>query len=124
MHIAPYFLRLNLPHNVLEDDASGAKYYPGSGYLTVTLTKENKGQDFPDLDMLARLLAPRPSQVVQPSIEVLSSQDDTNGDDQELVDQAEGLTLEDKELTTEQREILKGMHPSFPITISVRHVWF
>lgn len=90
----------------------------------MTLTKENKGQDFPDLDMLARLLAPRPSQVVQPSIEVLSSQDATNGDDQDLVDQAESLTLEEKELTAEQREILKGMHPSFSITISVWHSWF
>ncbi|KAG8998689.1 hypothetical protein FRB94_004655 [Tulasnella sp. JGI-2019a] len=58
IHINPYFLRLHLPGNVLEDDESSAKYDPGSGYLIVTLTKEHKGEDFRDLDMLAKLLVP------------------------------------------------------------------
>ena len=71
LHINPYFLRLNFSHNVIDDDGSCATYDLGSGYLTVNLTKEVKGQDFKDLDLLSRLLAPPPP-TNQPSIEVLS----------------------------------------------------
>ncbi|KAJ1310308.1 hypothetical protein OPQ81_007047 [Rhizoctonia solani] len=58
-HINPYFLRLNFPQPVLEDDDSSASYDPSSGTLTVKLTKETKGSHFPDFDLLAKLLAPR-----------------------------------------------------------------
>ncbi|KAG8903329.1 hypothetical protein FRB99_003432 [Tulasnella sp. 403] len=59
VHIKPYFLRLSFPGNVVEDDDSFARYDPSSGYLTVKLTKETKGEDFKDLDLLAKLLAPQ-----------------------------------------------------------------
>ncbi|TFK27328.1 SHQ1-domain-containing protein, partial [Coprinopsis marcescibilis] len=72
VHVNPYYLRLNFPHNVMEDDVSSAKYDPGAGYLTITLTKETRGQNFEDLDLLAKLLAPRPTKIT-PSIEVLAS---------------------------------------------------
>ena len=62
VHINPYFLRLNFPHSVVEDDETSARYDPSSGYLAVTLTKETKGQVFEDLDLLAKLLAPRTSE--------------------------------------------------------------
>ncbi|KAF8626286.1 hypothetical protein AX15_004957 [Amanita polypyramis BW_CC] len=88
LHINPYFLRLNFSHNVVDDEVSSAQYDPSSGYLTVTLTKEVKGQEFKDLDLLAKLLAPRPP-VKRPTIEVLSS--DSSGS-----------------LSSEQREILEG----------------
>ncbi|EAU88048.1 shq1 [Coprinopsis cinerea okayama7 len=91
VHVNPYYLRLNFPHSVVEDDASSAQYDPSSGYLTVTLTKEQKGQHFEDLDLLAKLLAPRPSKTT-PTIEVLSSE--TND---ELSSKLDGLTLEGKE---------------------------
>ncbi len=94
-HVNPYFLRLNFSHPVVEDDESAAKYDPSSGYLTVTLSKVVKGQEFRDLDLLAKLLAPRPTKQT-PQIEVISS--DTVDD---LAEKAESLTLED-------REILKG----------------
>ncbi|KAM6500853.1 SHQ1 domain containing protein [Amanita muscaria] len=76
LHINPYFLRLNFPHNLLDDDdddASSATYDPSSGYLTVILSKEVKGQEFKDLDLLARLLATPTASARQPSIEVLST---------------------------------------------------
>lgn len=95
-HVNPYFLRLNFSHPVAEDDESAAKYDPSSGYLTVTLTKAVKGQEFRDLDLLAKLLAPRPTKQT-PQIEVISS--DTVDDD--LAEKAESLSLED-------RVILKG----------------
>ncbi|KAI0315850.1 SHQ1-domain-containing protein [Amylostereum chailletii] len=114
VHIAPYYLRLNFPSNVLEDDDSSAVYDPSSGYLTVTLTKENKGQNFPDLDLLAKLLAPRAaaSETPQgPTIEVVSSHTSDGpetADEDDLVDSARALTLDDSTLTEEQREILQA----------------
>ncbi len=76
LHVAPYFLRLNFPASLLEDDQSSAAYDPTSGYLTLTLTKQNPGQTFPDLDLLGKLLAPPPQSTRRkPAIEVLASQD-------------------------------------------------
>ncbi len=105
VHINPYFLRLNFSHPLLEDDASSAVYDPSTGYLTVTLTKEIPGQEFKDLDLLAKLLAPRPSKNAppQPTIEVLDSQlTEQDADTDELVERTQKLTLE-------QREILEGV---------------
>lgn len=102
VHINPYFLRLNFSNKVLEDDSSSAKYDPGSGHLTVTLTKEVQGQDFKDLDLLAKLLSPKPSENHdKPSIEVIA-EDTSNDDMSDLVDRADKLSLD-------HEEILEGM---------------
>ena len=77
---------------------STAKYDPSSGYLTISLTKENKGQDFKDLDLLTKLLAPRKT-YTGPTIEVVSSQDT---EESELVSGIDNLSLE-------KNEILQGM---------------
>jgi hypothetical protein len=104
IHIAPYFLRLHLPGAVLEDDASSASYDPGPGTLTVVLTKETAGQDFPDLDLLAKLLAPPPKEKEGgPSIEVISSEDVEGADDENLSTRFQALDLD-----AEKREILEG----------------
>lgn len=98
VHVNPYFLRLNFSKSLLEDDQSSANYDPSSGTLTVTLTKENPGEVFDDLDLLAKLLAPRrTADKTTPSIEVISSQTATEDD---LVSQTESLSLgkEDPEL--------------------------
>ncbi|KAJ7474834.1 SHQ1-domain-containing protein [Mycena latifolia] len=100
VHINPYFLRLNFPHPILEDEASSARYDPSSGYLTVTLTKESRGQEFADLDLLSKLLAPRPSQQT-PLIEVIGTEDADEAD--ELVARTDALSLERER---EQEEIL------------------
>ncbi|KAE9406393.1 SHQ1-domain-containing protein [Gymnopus androsaceus JB14] len=96
LHINPYFLRLNFTNSLIEDDASSAKYDPSTGYLTVTLTKEIKGQEFKDLDLLAKLLAPRPT-VKEPSIEVISAES-TAEDPDELVSQTQNLSLDEREI--------------------------
>jgi protein SHQ1 len=99
LHVAPYFLRLNFPASVIEDDQSSAVYDPTSGYLTFTLTKLNRGENFPDLDLLGKLLAP-PAQSVprNPTIEVLDSQDSDNS----------GHTVTGDPGDTERKEILDG----------------
>lgn len=90
---------------MLEDDASSAQYDPSSGYLTVTLTKEVPGQTFDDLDLLAKLLAPRPP-AHHPVIEVISetsSTTDSQSEENDLVSKTKALSLE-----REREEILKG----------------
>ncbi|KAI0664996.1 SHQ1-domain-containing protein [Cubamyces menziesii] len=101
VHINPYFLRLNFSHPLTEDDASSAVYDPSTGYLTVTLTKEVPGQEFKDLDLLAKLLAPRPSKSTpaEPVIEVLDSQEADSVDaDEELATRTQNLSLEQQEI--------------------------
>lgn len=110
----------------MEDEESSARYDPGSGYLTVTLTKETKGQEFKDLDLLAKLLAPRPTRdaVQEHTIEVLSTQDEdvqpeNDSDDEaevELVAKTEALSLD---LDRERQEILKGKISEMP---DVHHI--
>lgn len=103
LHINPYYLRLNFPHALQEDDEASAQYDPSTGFLTVTLTKAVPGQHFDDLDLLSKLLAPRPSELRSqgPLIEVLDSQNTEQSVEDELVAQTEGLSLE-------QNEILEG----------------
>ncbi|KAJ7474776.1 SHQ1 protein-domain-containing protein [Mycena latifolia] len=91
VHINPYFLRLKFPHSILEYEASAARYDPSSGYLTVTLTKKSRGEEFADLDLLSNLLAPRPSQQT-PLIELIGTEDADEAD--ELVARTDALSLE------------------------------
>lgn len=114
VHVKPYFLRLNFSHALLEDDESSAQYDPSSGYLTITMTKENKGQDFKDLDLLAKLLASRTT-TRQPVIEVLSSD---NGDESDMVSKIQGLSLEEN-LSLEQKEIKNGSGTRIDIFITL-----
>lgn len=82
------------------------------------MTKENKGQDFKDLDLLSKLLASRPS-ASAPMIEVLSTDHtpDSTTEDQRLDTAMEGEKLETEEemlirktqqMSLEREEILKG----------------
>ncbi|KAK7052551.1 SHQ1-domain-containing protein [Favolaschia claudopus] len=102
IHVNPYFLRLNFSYTIVDDEQSSASYDPSSGYLTVILTKETKGQVFPDLDLLSKLLAPRPSQDA-PLIEVIGQGQETDQDEEtdDLVAQTNALSL-----SSEQEEIL------------------
>lgn len=91
VHVNPYFLRLNFSKALVEDDDSSANYDPTSGYLTVTLTKQTKGEVFEDLDLLAKLLAPRPSvHEPSPSIEMLHPESD------DLISKTQSLSLNDE----------------------------
>jgi protein SHQ1 len=90
---------LNFSNPLLEDDDSFARYDPSSGYLTVTLTKEDKGQEFKDLDLLAKLLAPRPS-APQPLIEIIQDAPEKDDED-DLVAKTNALSLN-------RQEILEG----------------
>ncbi|OLY79711.1 Protein shq1 [Smittium mucronatum] len=53
----PYYLRLKLTGQVIETEDSTAKLDVSDGKLLVKLSKLNKGEFFPDLDLLSLLLA-------------------------------------------------------------------
>jgi protein SHQ1 len=108
VHINPYFLRLNFSGTLVEDDSSSAQYDPSSGYLTLTLSKECPGQEFKDLDLLAKLLAPRPV-VPQPLIEVTSGDPAVHEDPEHL-----DLIARTEALSLDHDEILQGMTDGLP----------
>ena len=66
----------------------------------MTLTKENPGEEFKDLDILAKLLAPKRPEPAQPVIEVLGSDNpaETDQDEEELVKATEKLDIGHREL--------------------------
>ncbi|KAI8646986.1 SHQ1 protein-domain-containing protein [Parasitella parasitica] len=76
-YLRPYFLRLHLPGNIIEDDNSKAVYDPSAGQFNIQVAKETKGQHFPDLDLLTKLLArtgeKNSNEPKKPLIEVIGS---------------------------------------------------
>ncbi|RKP27568.1 SHQ1 protein-domain-containing protein [Syncephalis pseudoplumigaleata] len=93
LYVKPYFLRLHLPGNVVEDERASASYDIAAGTIKARIPKETAGEHFPDLDLLPKLLArqgesPSISQPASthrrnhaPLIEVLS--DDNNDEKKE-----------------------------------------
>ena len=94
-------MRLNFPGSVQENEDSSATYNPSSGTLSVKLSKSNKGQVFPDLDLLSKLLAPVPARNKSASIEVLGVDEHLGSDDADVAeistDFLEKLTISDSE---------------------------
>ncbi|KAI9298087.1 SHQ1-domain-containing protein [Neoconidiobolus thromboides FSU 785] len=74
-HIAPYFLRLNLPGEVIEDERSIAKYDIEKGDFIIKVAKLNVGEEFEDLDLVSKLLATKMelNKNKTPLIEVINS---------------------------------------------------
>ncbi|KAG0297518.1 hypothetical protein BGZ96_006027 [Linnemannia gamsii] len=86
-NLKPYFLRLTFPGNVVDDERAKATYNVGEGELTVILPKETPGEDFPDLDMITKLLVRKgdlstDKQIKRPLIEVISSGETLEGTQQ------------------------------------------
>ncbi|KAK3790481.1 hypothetical protein RRG08_015950 [Elysia crispata] len=80
-HAQPYYLRLHLPGEVVDDEhsASHSQYDTDKGQLTVRLLKKVCGQWFEGLDLLTKLLTPKK---VDPSkctgVEVITHSNFTN----------------------------------------------
>ena len=76
-HCRPYFLSLYLPHPLTEDGREKACYDVDTGTFVVYAPKLTQGQEFPDLDMVTKLLTqpkklPDIKQIVScPSISVI-----------------------------------------------------
>ncbi|RNA15731.1 SHQ1 -like protein [Brachionus plicatilis] len=73
----PYYLRLNLPGNILENDDSGT-YDFDEKIFKFKFIKENKGENFQGLDLLTKLLTPISKPKSNLIEEVSSSQENEN----------------------------------------------
>ncbi|KAG2189066.1 hypothetical protein INT44_004208 [Umbelopsis vinacea] len=105
-YLKPYFLRLQLPGNIIEDEKSTANYDIATGIFTIMVTKETAGEHFEDLDLLTKLLArrgevkPAESTPKKPLIEVISSTSESQED--KIMDAAEFDWQLPQELPTEE----------------------
>lgn len=73
--LPPYYLRLRFPHDIVDDERATARFEGDS--IKIKLPKAVRGQNFPDLDLAAKLLA-RSNESSRPLIEELN----TNSEDQ------------------------------------------
>ncbi|RIA98554.1 SHQ1 protein [Glomus cerebriforme] len=80
-YVKPYYLRLHFSGNLVDDDRVNASYDIATGEMNIKIPKETPGEEFLDLDLLTKLLAPKSVNKVpeRPLIEVIGDNDD--GDD-------------------------------------------
>ena len=77
-HSNPYYLRLNLPGEIVENDDAKAHFDADTNEFKITCPKVVKGEHFQGLDMLTSLLQPKGKREIDTGIEVL---DETDGDE-------------------------------------------
>ncbi|XP_067024259.1 protein SHQ1 homolog isoform X2 [Acropora muricata] len=86
-YVKPYFLRLNLPGELIEDGRESASYDVDKGTFTVKLPKLNRGETFEGLDLLTTLLAPK-RKAAAPSKPLIEQSGDYGTGDQEKDDES------------------------------------
>uniref|UniRef100_A0A7I4YIQ6 Protein SHQ1 homolog n=1 Tax=Haemonchus contortus TaxID=6289 RepID=A0A7I4YIQ6_HAECO len=77
----PYYLRVHLPREVVDDNSGTAKYNSSLGEFTVRVPKKNVGENFPGLDMISELLNPQKKLSAQQLVEELRDTDDDEEED-------------------------------------------
>ena len=58
LYARPYFLKLVLPGNIIEDGRERSEYDASTQLLNIKLPKENPGEIFQGLELLTTLMAP------------------------------------------------------------------
>ncbi|XP_061179082.1 protein SHQ1 homolog [Saccostrea echinata] len=97
-HSKPYFLRLSLPGNIVENGREKAHYDSDKGVFTIEVPKETAGKMFEGLDMITSLLTPKTQKSNKPIIEVIG-----NGDKEEDKSQVDEEKEEDFDWYLEQK---------------------
>lgn len=64
--LSPYYLRLRLPYACVDDERSHAEFDSKTDCVKIKIPKEIKGQNFPDLDLTAKLLARSTTEADEP----------------------------------------------------------
>lgn len=85
-YVKPYFLKLHLPGNLVENGEETGTYDISEGVFQFKIPKETKGEYFQDLDMLTTLLTD-PKKFKKPLIEELGEKvtdGDSDGDEEEI----------------------------------------
>lgn len=86
-YCSPYYLRLHLPGQVIENEADEGKYNCDNQEFLFSFLKANKNEHFPDLDMIGKLLVPKKKHTIKPVIEDCSPAEgapDSESDDDSL----------------------------------------
>ncbi|CAJ0952291.1 unnamed protein product, partial [Mesorhabditis belari] len=79
----PYYLRIHLPKQVLDDETGWAKYDADAGIFTICVPKKIKGEHFPGLDMVTELLRPqREKPTAEPLVQEVSGGINERGDEE------------------------------------------
>uniref|UniRef100_A0A915KCS0 CS domain-containing protein n=1 Tax=Romanomermis culicivorax TaxID=13658 RepID=A0A915KCS0_ROMCU len=71
----PYFLRLYLPHSIVEDGKEKTVYESDTGSFIITVNKKCPGEFFPGLDMITKLLTPNGRSNADPLIQEEDDED-------------------------------------------------
>ena len=97
----PYYLSLELKQDMKTDAISSCVYDHNDYYLTVSVTKKEKGEFFDDLELITSLLSKKKEKVKpnkKPLIEVISETNDPDYEEEKvnklsLNEELKGLTL-------------------------------
>ncbi|XP_050528708.1 protein SHQ1 homolog [Daktulosphaira vitifoliae] len=78
---SPYYLRLHLPGEIVENDSSTGSYDWDSYTFTFKLSKVNPGKIFPDLNLINKFLIPKKKLTTGTSIEIIGECSNNETDD-------------------------------------------
>lgn len=113
-HSNPYYIRLNLPGDIVDNDEAKAHFDAATNEFKIKCPKVVKGSHFEGLDMLTSLLQPKGQRDIgEKNIEVVgASSDDTNEEEDESQDEQFDWFI-DQEIQTESEESLSGSKYGF-----------
>lgn len=107
--LPPYYLRLRLPGLLVDDERASAVYDLKNGHVNIKIPKETMGQDFPDLDLVAKLLARKDvAEVKKPLIEEIG---ESKSD--EVQNEFAEAEAHDWEIRQEPENLLTGIKYGF-----------
>ena len=72
----PYYLRLHLPGEVIENEDASASWEAESNSFVVKCPKKKEGEHFSGLDMLTDLLTPKGEKEIKNKIEIIGGEND------------------------------------------------
>lgn len=104
--LPPYYLRLRLPYNLVDDERSHASFDSQNSCVNIRIPKETFGQHFPDLDLTSKLLARKQenqTEVKKPLIEELDISNQVSIDSPGLQEEAETHDWEIKQEVPENQ---------------------
>lgn len=109
-----FFLSLHFPGDLVDDERVKASYDVDKDEMSIEIPKKNPGEEFPDLDLLTKLLAPRKRRIAhddKPSIEIIGESKSGDGDDNKLEEELLIMKLSENnkfdENNNEEKRILK-----------------
>ncbi|KHN78421.1 Protein SHQ1 -like protein [Toxocara canis] len=92
---SPYFLRLHLTADVVQNDNSTAEYDADKGTFMIKVPKKTKGEHFTNLDMITELLRPQKKPTAERPVEEVNGDADEENEDDYYIEQKESVAEEE-----------------------------